>query len=116
MKKDFDIPKLRNEEVELTIYRCLNTIASCAFYIAGDDQMGLKNSAEIYSGWCVEEYKPEETYIEAHDELFGIVYRYNQFIIENNLDEQEIRILVDGEKTALLNDSSEYQIFKVVLI
>lgn len=113
-KLKFDLPKIIDYSVKEEILSSVKTIASCAFYLVGDDQMNLVDYIHDYTDWNIDEYNPQHTYEESVDNLVDTVGGYNQFIINNNLDEPQIQIIIDEEKTAMLNDYSNYKIYKVM--
>ena len=117
MKKPITVeaPKLYNPYERAEILCNLDSLARCAFFLAGDDQMGLRDMVEQEFDSTIEEYDPEGVYFKSHDEMIFLVDSYNLTIKEDSLLEPLIEILVDEEKTGLLKDVDRYPIYKVVL-
>ena len=104
----FDVPQLFNPYDRDEILCNLEALAMSAYYIAGGSQMAFDES-------FIEAEDPESVYERSCDELVELVGGYNQYISENNLHEPLIALVVDEEKTSLLETGSQYPIYKVVL-
>ena len=117
MKKDlfcFDVPHCINR-FDMTDILCnLEALAMCAFYIAGDDQMGLKNMVENGLESSIDEFDPESVYAENYNELMDIVEGYNFSISKNKSSTHLIQLVVDDEKTSMLREGSKYKINKII--
>jgi len=100
------------ESSEITLL--LEVMNQCAFYLAGNDQMGLQELVEIQLGITMDEYNPEQRYEDCMDALVDAVGTYNFSVSESNLNEPLIDIVVNEEQTAQLESGSEYQILDVV--
>jgi len=111
----FDVPQLNNRFDRVEVMSLLEELAMCAFYIAGDDQMGLKEMVEIIDESTIEEYNPEGVYGESLNELYEIIDGYNFYVNSNKSSMPQIQLVVDNEKTSLLKDSSQFQVYKVVM-
>ena len=111
---DFDVSHiydLYDGHDVLSIY--LEIHAACAFFLAGNDEMGL---AEILDYWdiTVEDYNPAVKYHAAVDYIYDEVNGYNYFVKAIGSDQPLLRVVVDEEKTSLLSDSDEFVIYRVV--
>ena len=116
-KKDlfeFHIPHIWHPDYREDIATCLESIAMIAFYLFGDDQMGLEDMVENELGSTIENYMPEEKYQEYSDELDDLVNGYNFLIDEAYISEPKIALAIDEEKSSFLR-SDEYFIYKIVL-
>ena len=92
----------------------LESLARCAFFLVGDDQMGLRYMVEVELDSSIEEYNPEDEYWKCYDELTDFIAGYNFSVKENNLPGSLIELVVDHDKTNLLKDNNQYPIYKVV--
>ena len=110
-----EMPQLYNPYDQSEILCELETLAMCAFFLAGDDQMGLRDIVEGQDESNIKEYDPKDTYMKSYDELIELIGGYNFYINENNLPEPLIELTIDEGKTALLKDGSKYPIYKVVI-
>jgi|GEM_PF-5866257 len=115
---DFDIPKLWDQSYMDYILCSLEEIAMCAFYLNGNDQMGLAEFVQYELDTTIEEYNPNDTYEKCIDELFDLICGYNYFIETNDLSDNQIRVVVDDDKTKILRSgetlcSEDYYIYKV---
>ena len=109
----FIIPHLYNQHDRSEILCNLEALAINAYYLAGGDRDEFIKMIELESG--IEADDPESVYENSLDELIELVGGYNHYISENNLHESLIKLVVDEEKTSLLETGSQYPIYKVVL-
>jgi hypothetical protein len=112
--KSFHLPEIHDDDAYDEIRCSLEQLEMCALYLSGEDQLGLKDFVERNLGDSIEDYDPEETYEKSLDNLVDAVGGYNQFIQDNNLSHNPLRIIVDKIRTATLSNPSEYQIYMVV--
>ena len=93
----------------------LESMAQCAFYLAGDDRMNLKTHLEQDIGMSVEEFNPKEEYERAFSQLDAIVGGYNYRLVENNLPYPTLCISVDWDQTVRLKEQDDYFIWKILI-
>ena len=110
-----EVPQLCNPYEHSEILCYLESITRSALYLAGDDQMRLREMVESDDDLSIEEYNPEDVYEKSYDGLIETVGGYNHTITENGLNIPRIQIVVDEEKSRLLKAGSRYLIYKVVL-
>jgi hypothetical protein len=108
----FDLPQLYNLYDRDEILCNLESLALSAFRISSGDGMGCVET-DIFD--FENDDDSVDAYEESLDELIEVVGGYNYIISESKIDEPLIRLVVDYEKTNLLNDGGRYPIYKVVL-
>ena len=85
----------------------------CAFFLAGNDEMGLADILDDRD-ISIEDYDPAEMYLAAVENIFDEVNGYNYFVKAIRSAQPLLSVVVDREKTDLLNNSDEYKIYRVV--
>ena len=118
MKNDlftFDIPYISDRFDKADILCHLEELSMCAFYLAGDDQMGLNDLVENTLESTIDEYNPKTEYKENLNDLLDIIDGYNYFVSENKLPAPMLQLAIDDEKTSMLNESNEFKVYKVTI-
>jgi len=111
---EFDVPETSDPHDRIDIKCALEALAMSAFFLAGDDEMGLRGMVEVVMESTIAEYDPEKVYRESLEELNEIVDGYNYFVNENGAPRPKLKLAVDEEKTGALRGSCEYQVYKIV--